>query len=95
MSLHRLHFDDAEWRPHPFAVAVYIAGVALLAWSVYAYSQMPSGQGGVGPQAEPWRPAASKWSRVEEIGGQHLSAASTSVDGALPAAAPSPRRAPE
>ena len=56
MSLHRVDFDEADWRPHPFAFSVYAAGVALLAWSVYAYAQMPSGQDG-SPRIEPWRPA--------------------------------------
>ena len=46
MSLRRAHFDEADWRPHPFAVYVYAAGVALLAWSVYAYAQMPRSQDG-------------------------------------------------
>jgi len=64
MSVHRLRVDDADWRPHPVALALYVAGVAALAWSVHDFAQMPSGQGGASPVAEPWRPAASKWSRA-------------------------------
>jgi hypothetical protein len=90
MSLHRFRFDDADWRPHPFALAVYVAGVALLAWSAYVYAQTPSGQGGAGPRAEPWRPAASKWSRALATDGQRISTASTSAYGALPTAAAPP-----
>ena len=85
MSLHRDRFAaDADWRPHPFAVAVYVGGVALLAWSVYAYAQLASSHGGAGPRAEPWRPAISKWSRAPTGGGQRVPAVPAYV--ALPTA---------
>ena len=93
MSLRRAHFDEADWRPHPFAVSVYAAGVALLAWGVYAYAQMPSSQGGR-PQVEPWRPATSKWSRAPIQGERRVKAASMPAYAALPPvllAAPLPR----
>jgi hypothetical protein len=64
MSLRPSRLDDADWRPHPVALSACIAGVALLAWSVHAYAQLPSGDGGAGPRAEPWRPTVSKWSRA-------------------------------
>ena len=83
MSLHRVHFDEADWRPHPFAVSVYAAGVALLAWGVYAYAQMPSSQGW-SPRAEPWRPATSKWSRAPSEGARGVPAASVSLAAPLP-----------
>jgi len=76
MSLHRLRFDDADWRPHPVALAVYIAGVALLAWGVFVYAQMPSGEGGAGPRADPWRPAVPKWARAPATNTQGSSTAS-------------------
>ena len=99
MSSRRLTVDDADrtWRPHPFALALYIAGVALLAWGVHAYAQMPSGQGATGPRAEPWRPAASKWSRAPATDGRRISAASTSVSVTSPplAAVPPLPQAPE
>lgn len=86
MSLHRLRFAaDADWRPHPFAVVVYVAGVAWLAWSVVVYAQKSGGQGGVGPRAEPLRPATSKWFRALTGGGQPVSTASTQALAALPA----------
>ena len=75
MSAHRLRFEDADWRPHPVALALYLAGVALLAWSVHDYAQMPSGQAGASPPTEPWRPAASKWSRAPATDSQRLSVA--------------------
>ena len=52
MSLHRFRVDDADWHPHPISLAVYIAGVAVLAWGVHAFAQMPEGQGGASPR---WR----------------------------------------
>ena len=70
MSVHRLRFEDADWRPHPVALALYVAGVAVLAWSVHVFSQMPSGQAGASPHAEPWRAAASKLSRAPATDGQ-------------------------
>ena len=76
MYLHRHYPADADWRPHPVALALYVAGVAVLAWSVHAFSQMPSGHAGASPQAaEPWRPAASKWSRAPATDAQRLSVA--------------------
>ena len=75
MSVHRLRFEDADWRPHPVALALYVAGVAVLAWSVHVFSQMPSGQAGASPHAEPWRAAASKWSRAPAADGQRISVA--------------------
>ena len=83
MSLHRVHFDEADWRPHPFAVWVYAAGVALLAWGVYAYAHMPSGQG-ASPRAEQWRPATSKWSRAPSDGERRVPAASMPAYAAVP-----------
>ena len=97
MSLRPLRFDDADWRPHPVALAVYVAGVALLAWGVFVYAQMPSGEGGAGPRTDPWRPAVSKWSRAPATDAQRISTASTSVDGAPTAApaAPTVGKAPD
>jgi hypothetical protein len=86
MSLHRPSFDDADWRPHPFALAVYIAGVALLAWSVYAYAQLPSGQASLASRGEPWRPAVSRWFRPSATGEQRVSQASRAPAGGAPAA---------
>lgn len=85
MSVHRLSFEDADWRPHPVALALYVAGIAVLAWSVHAFSQMPSGHAGASPQAEPWRGAASKWSRAPATDGQRNSLA---ADAAPPADPP-------
>ena len=82
MHLHRHSPTDADWRPHPVALALYLAGVALLAWSVHDYAQMPSGQAGASPPTEPWRPAASKWSRAPATDAQRLSVA---ADAAPPA----------
>ena len=79
MSHHRHRFEDAEWRPHPFALAVYAAGVALLAWSVYAYAHLPAGPAGAGLQREAWRPTASKLSRASATGGQRVSRASDAL----------------
>jgi len=83
MSLHRVHFDEADWRPHPFAVSVYAAGVALLAWGVYAYAHMPSSQG-ASPRTEPWRSATSKWSRAPSDGERRVPAASMPAYAAVP-----------
>jgi len=83
MSLHRVHFDEADWRPHPFAVWVYAAGVALLAWGVYAYAHMPSSQG-ASPRTEPWRSATSKWSRAPSDGEPRVPAASMPAYAAVP-----------
>ena len=85
MSAHRLGFEDADWRPHPVALALYVAGIAMLAWSVHDFSQMPSGQAGASPQAEPWRAAASKWSRAPSRDAQRISVA---ADAAPPADPP-------
>lgn len=81
MSLHRLCVDDADWRPHPFALALSIVGVALLAWSVHAYAQMPNGQGGASPRAEPWQAAPSKWSRAPNTHKQWREARQSSTTG--------------
>ncbi len=83
MSVHRVKFDEADGRPHPFAVSVYAAGIALLAWGVYAYAQMPSSQGG-SPRSEPWRSATSKWSRAPGAGERRVPAASVPAYAALP-----------
>ena len=94
MSVHRVKFDEADGRPHPFAVSVYAAGIALLAWGVYAYAQMPSSQGG-SPRTEPWRPATSKWSRAPSEGERSVPAASMPEYAALPPvllAVPLPRQ---
>ena len=94
MSLHRLRFTEVDWRPHPFVVWVCVAGVALLAWSVHAFAQLPSGPGGAGPRAEPWRPATSKWSRAPTSGDQPVCTASMPTYAAVPnvpLAPPSPR----
>jgi hypothetical protein len=72
MSLHRFRVDDADWHPHPISLAVYIAGVAVLAWGVHAFAQMPEGQGGASPRAEPWRAAESKWSRAPKTDQQRV-----------------------
>jgi hypothetical protein len=73
MSVHRVKFDEADGRPHPFAVSVYAAGIA----------QMPSSQGG-SPRSEPWRSATSKWSRAPGAGERRVPAASVPAYAALP-----------
>jgi hypothetical protein len=80
MSLRRFHSaDDADWHPHPFASVVCVAGVTLLAWSAYDFARTAPGQGGLSPQAQPWRPATSKWSRAPTGSGPTLPTASTPV----------------
>jgi hypothetical protein len=49
---------------------------------------MESGQGGAGPQSEPWRPAISKWSRAATAGTPAVSTASMPVYAAVPAVRP-------
>ena len=88
MSVRSSRFADADWRPHPFALVVYVAGIALLAWSAYDFAHMESGQGGSGPQSEPWRPVTSKWSRAATAVPPTVSTASMPVYAAAPAMRP-------
>ena len=64
MPIHTSRFTDSDWRPHPSALVVYVAAMAVLAWSAHDFAETESGQGGSGPRSDPWRPATSKWSRA-------------------------------
>jgi hypothetical protein len=85
MSLHRLRFDSAHGLPRPVALALYVGAVAALAWSVHDYAQMPNGQGGASPRAQPWRPAASKWSRAPATDEKRIAVAADAAQPAVPA----------
>jgi hypothetical protein len=97
MQLHRLpRSDDTNLLPPPFAAVAYVAGIAVLAWSAYAFAGTSRGDGLAPVQAEPWRPAPSKWAR--RPAGDARGSATTSVSASIarpatPRAVLSPRPA--
>ena len=65
MSYHdrqRTEADYTDWRPRPIALLMYLAGISVLGWSAYDFSQRADKES-LTAKAEQWRPAPSKWAR--------------------------------